>query len=470
MPNVPISGLPLTTSVCATALVPIVQNGVTCSTYACLLGSGGGGGGGVTQITAGSGVTISPSCGVGNVTICASGGGGGVTQICGGSGISISPSCGTGVVTICSTGGGSSPMVAGSGTCSIQGNGCSNSAYGNFSFVGGGQCNIAGCYSFVGGGCCNYGYSCLNTIAGGFCNFNNGVCGNAIIGGFCNFTNACFSSILGGCGNTANGFSSVGGFSNITCSTFGAIVGGCSNIIFSGYSFIGAGIGNSIYNVASSIVGGTYNSISGNYSTVSGGYCNRIVSGSHSVINGGYANTSCAPNSFIGGGRTNTISVFGCGASILGGIGNTASAGYSGVYGCNVCNTTACSFMSNQLVACNLFGAGAICANASGVIVPVVSDARLKTNICSLDCGINRVSLLNPVTYNWIDEKHGKGQQIGFIAQEVEKVVPEAVFKTSNDDYGFNDRPLVALLTKTIQEQELRITKLENLVQELLNK
>lgn len=126
--------------------------------------------------------------------------------------------------------------------------------------------------------------------------------------------------------------------------------------------------------------------------------------------------------------------------------------------------------MSNQLIACNLFGAGAICANASGLIVPVVSDERLKTNICSLACGIDRVSLLNPVTYTWKDEKNGKGGQIGFIAQEVEKVVPEAVFKTSDDDYGFNDRPLVALLTKTIQEQEVRITKLEKLVQELMGK
>ena len=467
MPNVPISGLPLTTSVCATALVPIVQNGVTCSTYACLLG--GGGGGGVTQITAGSGVTISPSCGVGNVTICASGGGGGVTQICGGSGISISPSCGTGVVTICSTGGGSSPMVSGSGTCSIQGNGCSNSAYGNFSFVGGGQCNNAGCFSFVGGGCCNYGYGCFTAIGGGFCNFNNGVCGNSIVGGFCNQTNACFSTIIGGCGNYAQGFSIVGGLSNFACSPYSGFLSGWSNCSSSPLTFIGGGQINVINNILSSIVGGAANTVSANYSTVSGGYQNRIY-GTHSSISGGYGNVSCAPCSFIAGGRTNTISVFGCGASILGGLGNTASAGYSGVFGYNVCNTTACSFMSNQLVACNLFGAGAVCANASGVIVPVVSDERLKTNICSLACGIDRVSLLNPVTYNWIDEKNGKETQIGFIAQEVENVVPEAVFKTSNGDYGFNDRPLVALLTKTVQEQEARITKLEKLFQDLLYK
>ena len=67
-------------------------------------------------------------------------------------------------------------------------------------------------------------------------------------------------------------------------------------------------------------------------------------------------------------------------------------------------------------------------------------------------------------------KQNGKGGQIGFIAQQVEKIVPEAVFKTSNDDYGFNDRPLVALLTKTVQELEARITKLEKLVQDLLSK
>ena len=39
----------------------------------------GGGGGGVTQITAGTNVTISPSSGIGNVTINASGGGSGGT-------------------------------------------------------------------------------------------------------------------------------------------------------------------------------------------------------------------------------------------------------------------------------------------------------------------------------------------------------------------------------------------------------
>jgi hypothetical protein len=200
-------------------------------------------------------------------------------------------------------------------------------------------------------------------------------------------------------------------------------------------------------------------------SFVGGGFNNKAYC-NYTVISGGCNNCACGVLGTIVGGKDNKA--FASGSSILGGCSNTASAVYAGIFGCNVTNTTACSFMSNQLIACNIFGAGAICADAAGVIVPVVSDERLKTNICALDCGINRVSLLNPVTYTWIDEKYGKGGQIGFIAQEVEKVVPEAVFKTSTDDYGFNDRPLVALLTKTLQEQEVRITKLEKLIENLL--
>jgi hypothetical protein len=265
-----------------------------------------------------------------------------------------------------------------------------------------------------------------------------------------------------------------GGSRNTTCCYNSTISGGYTNSAIQSYSTISGGYGNTASAKYSTISGGRANTASGDYSFVGGGYnntasgynssvvsgINNVASGFNSTISGGYNNKTCGTESFVGGGGS-----------------NTASAAYSGVFGLNVCNTTACSFMSNQLIACNIFGATALCANASGVIVPVVSDERLKTNICSLACGIDRVSLLNPVTYNWIDEKNGKGGQIGFIAQEVEKVVPSAVFKTTDGDYGFNDRPLVALLTKTvqeqevrIQEQEVRITKLEKLVQELMAK
>jgi len=60
---------------------------------------------GVTQIIAGTNITISPAGGTGAVTVNATSSG--VTQIVAGSGISVSPVGGTGVVTVTASGGGS---------------------------------------------------------------------------------------------------------------------------------------------------------------------------------------------------------------------------------------------------------------------------------------------------------------------------------------------------------------------------
>ena len=63
--------------------------------------------------------------------------------------------------------------------------------------------------------------------------------------------------------------------------------------------------------------------------------------------------------------------------------------------------------------------------SANGVIQ--TSDGRMKTNITPLSSGLSKVMQLRPVSYKWLNPKNGTAQEIGFIAQEVEKVVPEAV-------------------------------------------
>jgi hypothetical protein len=59
------------------------------------------------------------------------------------------------------------------------------------------------------------------------------------------------------------------------------------------------------------------------------------------------------------------------------------------------------------------------------------SDARMKTNIHDLTpaYGLDGIARLRPVTYHWIDADEDKqsGQQIGLIAQEVEKIYPYLV-------------------------------------------
>jgi hypothetical protein len=64
-----------------------------------------------------------------------------------------------------------------------------------------------------------------------------------------------------------------------------------------------------------------------------------------------------------------------------------------------------------------------------------VSDMRLKKDVTALkpEEGLAAVMHLRPVHYRWIDERlneSGSDTEIGFIAQEVEKVLPLLVYET----------------------------------------
>jgi hypothetical protein len=91
------------------------------------------------------------------------------------------------------------------------------------------------------------------------------------------------------------------------------------------------------------------------------------------------------------------------------------------------------------------------------------SDARYKENIVDSQYGLAAVMALRPRAYNLIDQ--ADKPQIGFIAQEMLKVVPEVVESVHNsitdeDRYTLSYGNLVAVLTKAIQEQQAIITAL----------
>jgi hypothetical protein len=54
----------------------------------------------------------------------------------------------------------------------------------------------------------------------------------------------------------------------------------------------------------------------------------------------------------------------------------------------------------------------------------LTSDARLKENVTTLSGGVDLIKQLRPVSFDWIDDGQAS---IGFIAQEVETVIPTAV-------------------------------------------
>lgn len=112
-------------------------------------------------------------------------------------------------------------------------------------------------------------------------------------------------------------------------------------------------------------------------------------------------------------------------------------------------------------------GSGQINANgASQAAFGSFSDARLKQNIVDLSNQLDKLCALRPVEFDYI-ESEGGGHQIGFIAQELQEIYPDAVGKRAPDGMltvtGWNKTE--ARVVKAIQEQQILI---ENLGQRIL--
>lgn len=85
------------------------------------------------------------------------------------------------------------------------------------------------------------------------------------------------------------------------------------------------------------------------------------------------------------------------------------------------------------------------------------SDLRWKKNISPLTASLDKVAMLQGVSYNWrsdeFPEKHfTMDKQIGLVAQETEKVIPEIV-KTDKDGYkSISYEKLTAVLVEAVKE------------------
>jgi len=109
---------------------------------------------------------------------------------------------------------------------------------------------------------------------------------------------------------------------------------------------------------------------------------------------------------------------------------------------------------------------GAIGGNgASNVQFVTASDERLKENIKPLTGSLDKVLALNPVSYTW--KENGEDIKAGFVAQEVEKILPEYT-ATEEDEMktksltGGMTGGYIAVLTKAIQEQQEQIDALQS--------
>lgn len=107
---------------------------------------------------------------------------------------------------------------------------------------------------------------------------------------------------------------------------------------------------------------------------------------------------------------------------------------------------------AGQLQASSLYATGDITA---------YSDVRVKTDIKTITEALAKVNTLRGVSYTRTDDPHKGLRQIGVIAQEVQKVIPEVVKEDAEGMLSVNYGNMVSVLIEAIKELSAKVDRLE---------
>jgi len=89
------------------------------------------------------------------------------------------------------------------------------------------------------------------------------------------------------------------------------------------------------------------------------------------------------------------------------------------------------------------------------------SDERLKDNITHIDDPLSKVLSISGNTFDWNEKSNKSGHDVGLIAQEIEKVLPEAVVTRDNGYLAVDYHKVVPLLVEAIKELSGKVELLE---------
>jgi hypothetical protein len=113
-------------------------------------------------------------------------------------------------------------------------------------------------------------------------------------------------------------------------------------------------------------------------------------------------------------------------------------------------------------------GTRAVYSTQQGELTNTSSDENLKKNITSFDMGLTATIALSSVYYNWIDEDRlGSQREVGFIAQQVQQILPEAVGTNADGTLSLDYARLVPMLVNSIKDLKDQIDALTVRVQNL---
>ena len=176
-----------------------------------------------------------------------------------------------------------------------------------------------------------------------------------------------------------------------------------------------------------------------------------------------FANTSGQMNNALGYAALNSVTTGSnnvglgsyAGNAITTGSNNTLVGFNANVVNTGLTNATALGNGASVSASNNVrIGNTAITSIGGQVAWTAASDARIKKNIRNSKYGLETVLQLRPVEYNLISNDL---RQVGFIAQEVQKLVPEVVTGMEGDIskgevLGITYSNLVPVLAKAVQE------------------
>ena len=74
---------------------------------------------------------------------------------------------------------------------------------------------------------------------------------------------------------------------------------------------------------------------------------------------------------------------------------------------------------------------------------------------------LNKILSLRGVNFEWKDNTHGKGTQHGFIAQEIQEIIPDLAIPGLNDKLAVNYIGVIPLLVEAIKTQQKQIDELK---------
>ena len=165
-------------------------------------------------------------------------------------------------------------------------------------------------------------------------------------------------------------------------------------------------------------------------------------------------NLTSATSSYVQNSSTASFVTFSQTSSFItsqqtGSFATTAEIGTFAITGSN-------HFLGDQYITGRVYATGDITAYAT-------SDSRLKDNVTPIESSLDKITQIGGYEFDWNNSSEYSGtHDVGVIAQEIEKVLPEVVVERSNGYKAVRYEKIVPLLIQAIKELKDQVEELKN--------